>query len=65
MLGPESSLVVIYYGIDPHYHRRDPERPNRPACRPIREPGVLTPLLRARDGGLIVCPECWSETSDE
>lgn len=64
MLGPHSSLVVTYQGIDPHYHRRDLDRPNRPACEPGRGPGVLTQLIRAQDRGLIACGDCWEEDLD-
>lgn len=64
-LAHQSSLVVTYQGIDPHFHRRDPDQPNRPVCQPIRDPGVLTPLLRARDLGLIRCRQCWPEDADD
>jgi hypothetical protein len=40
MIGSRSSLVVIYQGIDPYYHRRDPDRPNRLTCEPDRAGGA-------------------------
>ena len=64
MIGSRSSLVVIYQGIDPYYHRRDPDRPNRPTCEPDRGPGVLTNPARAQEAGLIACSDCWSEVTD-
>lgn len=64
-LNPESSLVVTYHGSDPYFHQRDSHNPNRPACNPDRPPGVLTPLMRAQDSGLIPCRQCWEEDRDE
>ena len=60
-LTPDSNLVVVYFGIDPHYHRPDPTRPNKPMCTPIRTPGVLTTANRASDSGLIACNQCWPD----
>lgn len=59
ILNPEWSLVVIYCGTDPYFHQRDSHSPNRPACRPGRSPGVLTPLMHAQDSGLMPCGQCW------
>lgn len=56
---PDSNLVVVYFGTDPHYHRPDPNQPNRPICTAIRSPGVLTTPSRAGDSGLIGCNQCW------
>lgn len=64
MLKSESSLVVIYHGTDPHFHLRDADHQNRPFCEPARPPGVLMPLMRAQDFGLIACPRCWEDGSD-
>ncbi|HUG31490.1 MAG TPA: hypothetical protein VMM14_01245 [Acidimicrobiia bacterium] len=63
ILNPESSLVVTYHDTDPYFHRRDSRSPNRPACQPGRSPGVLTPLMRAQDSGLMPCGQCWQEGS--
>lgn len=59
LLSPDSSLVVVYLKADPYFHERDADRPNRPRCQPDLQPGVLTPLLRAQDSGLMPCPQCW------
>jgi hypothetical protein len=53
-----STLVVTYRGIDPHFHQSNPSYPNRPLCGSMSEPGVVTPLSRALDSGLISCPSC-------
>lgn len=63
-LSPDSNLVVMYQGTDPLFHRRSTDRANRPACESRRRPGVLTPVLRAQDAGLMTCPRCWTEDTD-
>lgn len=56
-----SGLVVVYYGADPHHHRRSPADPRRPACQPIRPPGLLAHQKQAEKEGTSPCPECWPE----
>lgn len=63
-LSPDSSFVVTYQGTDPFFHRRGPDRANRPACESRQRSGVLTPLVRAQDAGLMPCPRCWTEDTD-
>ena len=65
ILNPESSLVVTYHGTDPYFHQRDAHNPNRPACRPGRSSGVLTPLVTAQNSGLMPCRKCWGKDRDE
>jgi len=65
ILDPQSSLVVTYHGTDAYFHQRDSHSPNRPACQPGHPPGVLTPMLRAQDSGLVPCRRCWNEDRDE
>jgi hypothetical protein len=65
ILNPESSFVVTYHGTDPNFHQLHSRSPNRPACQPEKPPGVLTPLTRAQDSGLMPCRKCWGEDRDE
>lgn len=60
-----SGLVVVYYGSDPHHHRRSPTDPRRPACRPIWEPGILTHKKQAEREGTSPCPECWADNHEK
>lgn len=60
-LAPDSNLVVVYFGTDPHYHRPDPTQPNKPICSPIRPPGVLTSRNNASRSELIACNQCWPD----
>lgn len=62
-LRPDADLVV-YTGTEPHYHRPHPDEPNKPACAPIRPPGVLTRTKSAEASGLLPCPDC-RLTNDE
>lgn len=59
-----SELVVVYYGSDAHYHRRNRSDPRRPDCNPTLRPGVLTRYQTAEKEGKTPCADCWGEDAD-
>jgi hypothetical protein len=64
-LSPDADLVVVYFGTDLYHHRPNRDQPNKPACAPIRSPGVLTRTKSAEESGLVACADCQPNKTNE